>query len=103
MCKWGDTISMELTIPAHLSCTGEARRKVIDVDRCIAPLVEALNAVGMTTIASCCGHGKQPGSIVLEGGREIRIMPDFESARAVDRLFPPINSTRELNNLEFEL
>lgn len=91
MCKWGDEVLMEVTIPARLSYTGKERQKVVGIDRCIAPIVRALNDAGMTTIASCCGHGKQPGSIALEDGREIRIMPDFESARMVDKMFPPIN------------
>jgi hypothetical protein len=53
-------------------------------DPCLAPLVEALQPIG--TIASCCGHGKQPGSVVLADGRELMILPDFESARRAERL-----------------
>ena len=79
MCNWGQTIAISL---------GD---KLIDVDSCIAPLVKALNGAGLETVASCCGHGKQPGTIALTDGREIRIMPDYESARQVDKLFPPIN------------
>lgn len=65
MCKWGTTVEMEVTIPAHLSHTGEARTKVIGVDACIAQLVAALNAGGITTVASCCGHGHLPGNVIL--------------------------------------
>jgi hypothetical protein len=79
MCEWGNTKVIEID--------GVGR----DIDSCIVSIVVALNEAGMKTIASCCGHGKQPGSVVLEDGREIRIMPDFESARKVDELFPPIN------------
>jgi hypothetical protein len=39
--------------------------KIVDVDECIAPLVKALNDGGYRTLASCCGHGKQPGTIPL--------------------------------------
>jgi hypothetical protein len=45
----------------------------VGVDECIAPIVEALNKAGAFTVASCCGHGTQPGSIVLRDGRELTI------------------------------
>lgn len=44
-------------------------------DPCIAPLVRALNEGGIGTVASCCGHGEQDGSIVLRDGRELLIRP----------------------------
>lgn len=62
-----------------------------DVDPCIAPLVQALNNAGIQTIACCCGHGKRPGNIVLEDGRELIVAATFEEARIVDRAFPPIS------------
>lgn len=43
------------------------------IDFCIADLVAALNASNLRTVASCCGHGKIDGSIVLEDGRELVI------------------------------
>ena len=43
------------------------------IDYCIADLVAALNAANIRTVASCCGHGKIPASIVIEDGREISI------------------------------
>jgi len=61
-----------------------------DIDYCIVPIVKALNDAGMFTVASCCGHGKQPGVIILKDRREVFIMPDWESARKVNKLFPPI-------------
>lgn len=42
-------------------------------DPCIAPLVKALNDGGLPTVASCCGHGKRSGSIVLADGCELTI------------------------------
>jgi hypothetical protein len=90
MCKWGTTTKMALTIPAHLSHMGHEYEKEVGIDSCIAPIVRALNDAGIVTIASCCGHGKQPGNIVLEDGREILIAPDYETARHVSRCFPPI-------------
>lgn len=91
MCKWGTDVVLEVTIPAALSHTGEQRQKQVGIDACIAPLVKALNDAGITTVASCCGHGKRPGSIALADGRELIIAPDYETARVVDRAFPPIS------------
>ena len=60
------------------------------VDPCIAPLVQALNDAGIQTVASCCGHGHRPGSIILEDGREL-IVTTYEQARELDGLFPNIH------------
>jgi hypothetical protein len=79
MCKQDDTVIVVID------------KKPCSIDRCIAPLVRALNAWGIRTIASCCGHGKCPGNIVLEDGRELIICPDYETAREVDVAFPPIS------------
>ena len=66
MCKWGTSAPLEVTIPAHLSSTGVAKRKIVGVDSCIAPLVKALNDAGISTMASCCGHGHLPPTIAVE-------------------------------------
>lgn len=84
MCSWGTSVPLTVTVPAALSHTGEARQKVVDVDACIAPIVAALNAAGVVTVASCCGHGKRPGRISLADGRDLLISPDFETAQRVD-------------------
>ena len=51
-------------------------------DPCLVPLIEALNAGGVTTAASCCGHsgrgsdGEQadaPGWVMLRDGRTLLI------------------------------
>ena len=73
MCRWGDTVWCAVTIPAELSCTGRAEKRGVMVDRCIAPIVDALNAGGVLTANSCCGHGKAPGEIVLHDGRTLVI------------------------------
>jgi len=41
------------------------------VDFCIADIIAALNAANIKTEASCCGHGKMDGSILLDDGREL--------------------------------
>ncbi len=43
------------------------------IDFCIHQIVAALNAGGIRTVASCCGHGKIPGRIDLEDGRTLAI------------------------------
>ena len=69
MCTWGTDVELELEIPAHLSYSGEAHRRMVKVDACIALIVKALNDGGVKTIASCCGHGKGNGRIDLLDGR----------------------------------
>ena len=90
MCEWGNTKVLKIK--------GVDR----DVDSCIYDFVKLLNDNGYQTIASCCGHSKQPTSIMFitdeelpktinkEDVKEIRIMT-YDQARLVDKLFPPIN------------
>ena len=80
MCEQGDTVVLRLDA------------KTIDVDRCIAELVSALNFGGTATVASCCGHGKRPGNIALADGRELVICQDFATARTAEKAFPPLNA-----------
>lgn len=61
--------------------------KSIDVDSCIAGLVDYLNKGGYRTVASCCGHGKGIGIISLADGRELIITKDYETARLVEKLY----------------
>lgn len=56
--------------------------KVQCIDYCIHQIVAALNAGGMRTIASCCGHGKMPGRIDLKDGR-ILVIYDKADAQEV--------------------
>ncbi len=39
------------------------------IDKCISQIVASLNAGNVQTEASCCGHKKIPGSILLKDGR----------------------------------
>lgn len=68
MCEWGEYEEVEVMIPADLSCTGKSYKKVARIDKCIAPLVRALNKAGIGTRSSCCGHGKRDGHISLQDG-----------------------------------
>ena len=63
MCKHGDTVEVEL---APFS-------KPVEVDRCLAKLLRALNVWGFKTVRSCCGHGRWPGWIHLADGRTLII------------------------------
>lgn len=78
MCKWGQTKILKINNIER------------NIDICIFNLVKLLNKKYKTTIACCCGHGKQPSSIVFEDKTEIRIM-SFKQARKVDKLFYKIN------------
>ena len=80
MCKGGTDELVQVTVPAHLSYTGEDRVDVVKVDKCIAPIVRALNEAGVRTNGSCCGHGKEDGYIQLYDGRELVITGEARSS-----------------------
>lgn len=88
MCKHGDTVDCKLVMPRHEevdptngeTVIWEERRAVVPIDRCIAPLVVALQAAGILTTNSCCGHGKGPGAIILDDGRWLVIVKDRAAA-----------------------
>jgi len=63
MCAWGETEKVQI---------GDRQ---IPVDRCLAPLVQALNAGGVPTAMSCCGHGEGVGFVLLADGRLLSILP----------------------------
>lgn len=75
MCKQGSITLVKVIGGPHTE---------VGVDTCIAPIITALNAVGVSTIASCCGHNKRPGNIALRDGRELIIARNFEEARLID-------------------
>ena len=65
--------------------------RVICIDYCIHHLVAALNAGGVRTVASCCGHGIAPGRIDLEDGRLITITADGSVAGQRPFRVPSVN------------
>ena len=74
-CKFCDgepgsltTYSSQVALPIN----GRVRA----VDHCIHHIVAALNAGNVRTVASCCGHGKMNGNIILEDGRVLIILPE---------------------------
>ena len=62
------------------------------IDRCIHQIVAALNAGNVQTIASCCGHNKMPGSIILSDGRELIIINSKFERNAIIGLIKRIRS-----------
>jgi hypothetical protein len=84
MCKWGTTVERALTISARKSHTGKAFTKIIAIDACIAPIVDALNNANIETEESCCGHGLCTGYIALMDGRILAICnskPEWDQLR----------------------
>ena len=75
MCK-NKTINVLVKIPADLSCTGFSKFKFCSIDKCIAPLIEALQKGAIDMRGSCCGHDKSFGEIHLEDGRMLIIVPN---------------------------
>ena len=65
-CPHCDSPGGEATLRNQVSMPISGRVRCIDF--CIHKIVAALNAGGVSTVASCCGHGKMPGRIDLEGG-----------------------------------
>ena len=50
----------------------------IEVDRCIAPIVNALNGAGIETVESCCGHGETEGHILAYQDGKHRLFIIYE-------------------------
>lgn len=75
-----------VTVPAHLSHNGTDYRKIVGVDACLVPLIEALNNAGISTVASCCGHGKKAANIILSDGRELFLVSDSANSRKLESL-----------------
>jgi hypothetical protein len=73
MCKYGNNILLRVPIPANLSYTKKSRWEEKGIDRCIAPIIQALNDAGIYTASCCCGHGKGDGTIILHDGRILTI------------------------------
>lgn len=64
-------------------------KRVECIDKCISHIVAALNAGGVKTVASCCGHGNMIGNIVLDNGRELGIFKDRDEwIKANDAIYP---------------
>ena len=78
MCEHGDTIGVYVKVPAALAAEGVDTMRVKQIDRCIAPLVRALQRHQVCMLSSCCGHGKSPGAITLADKRTLVILPPLK-------------------------
>lgn len=47
--------------------------RIQGIDYCISDIIAALNAANITTVASCCGHNKFKGSVMLIDGRFLEV------------------------------
>ena len=79
-CQHCDSPGGERTLRNQVCMPLNGRVQCIDF--CIHQIVAALNAGGIRTLASCCGHGKIKGNIILEDGRALLIQPTPESDAA---------------------
>lgn len=80
MCKYGDTTLVKVKIPADLSHTGKAYWKKVGIDKCIAPIVRALQKGSIDMRGSCCGHGENNGFITLDDKR-VLIIKNIEDSK----------------------
>lgn len=67
---------------------GRNGRDGVWCDPCLVPLVRALNAGGVRTIASCCGHGTHAGGVALADGRWLLIAEDWDEFDRIDAARP---------------
>ena len=65
----------------------------VHCDPCLVPLIKALHESTslprggtIATVASCCGHGRVPGSVILADDRVLTILPDLETYHAEEAL-----------------
>jgi len=79
MCNWGTYVEVLAWHSADSTHDGIEQLAPTKVDACIAPIVSALNLASIRTASSCCGHGKGPGSILLQDGRELVVHPEWVS------------------------
>ncbi len=84
MCKLGTDTEVILCVPR------ENGMETVKVDSCIAKIIQALNNFNIQTVASCCGHGNRPGRISLADGRELYVLPNYDSAQELDKKLPDI-------------
>ena len=71
--------------------------RVVAIDRCIHHIVAALNAGGVGTFSSCCGHTEIPGHIILSDGRvliiaEEKAIRDGNNLVNIDRIRSQVDS-----------
>lgn len=61
------------------------RGRVVGIDLCIAKLVASLEAGGFGPVASCCGHGKLPPSVIIENDMWILVLTREQGEETINR------------------
>jgi len=89
---WLDRHDWAITVPMPIN------GKVQCIDRCLADIVAALNAGGIETVASCCGHGEQTARVDFKDGRHIQVYG--VGLVQCDRQNPPHLSTSEEDSIK---
>ena len=59
----------------------------VKIDRCIAPVINALNGAGTETAESCCGHGEEEGHILAYQGGEHRLFIIYGIGAPSEKMF----------------
>jgi len=84
MCIWGTDEVVEVTMqpckPYHLI----EWKKQCKIDKCIAPIVKVLEDNNIRMLASCCGHGKADGHILLLDMTELTIPIELTSNKRIE-------------------
>lgn len=73
MCIWGDDVEVLVPIDVNLSHDGVYKWEYRKIDRCLVPLIEYFNSIGLYTSNCCCGHGKECGIIYFIDGQILKI------------------------------
>ena len=81
-CRCGKHTKVWVLVPPDLSRTGKPYTKEAVIDKCIAPIVEALQAAGIHMRGSCCGHGQYVGEIHLWDGETVILIQQAPAAGA---------------------
>ena len=80
MCQDRGVKKVKVKIATDLNDNGKEHWRDEGIDKCIAPIVKALQEGGIDMRTSCCGHGRPLGEIRLQDGRILLIDPKGEWA-----------------------
>jgi hypothetical protein len=74
ICPCTTTIDVGCEIPSGYSHTRKRHKKICSIDKCLAPLIRALQAAKIVTTGCCCGHGECDGTVVFEDGTRLIVI-----------------------------
>lgn len=64
MCQ--SRTSEVIALPPNVDTSKEVRS--VSLDRCLVPAIKAIWAAGFETLGCCCGHDKEPPSVIVANG-----------------------------------